>query len=207
MNNYAPPPVPMNNYGSAAGPYTNPYPQPFPPTATGYTNYGIDRYYGIGGWLILPAIGVVINPLLLAFATLQGLAAFASISVLERNGIPAGGLQSMILMETMGNAMLFIFSIVLAVQFFRKRKVVPILFIVFMLAHLLFAILDSVVGQTVLNNMAVAMRTRGGYSGVNNPLDGVHYESLITIARSAIACLIWIPYFKVSKRVKATFVH
>lgn len=34
---------------------------------------------------------------------------------------------------------------------------------------------------------------------------GVGYESLATLVRSALAMLVWVPYFLVSKRVKATF--
>ena len=203
FNNYPPPP--MNNYG----PYVNPYPPPFPPTATVYTNYGVDDYYGIKGWLILPAIGVVANPLLLAFTTLQGLATYASLSGIERNiaQLPTGGIRSLLLMEIMVNALMLIFSISLAVQFFRKRKIVPTMFIAFLLATLIFAAIDCLVAQSALDSFGEAIRTRGAYSSAPNPLEGIHLESLRTVARAAVACLIWIPYFKVSKRVKATFVH
>lgn len=34
---------------------------------------------------------------------------------------------------------------------------------------------------------------------------GAGYESLATLVRSALAMLVWVPYFLVSKRVKATF--
>ncbi|HEX7802642.1 MAG TPA: DUF2569 family protein [Pseudoxanthomonas sp.] len=36
---------------------------------------------------------------------------------------------------------------------------------------------------------------------------GTGYESLAVLVRSAIAMLVWVPYFLVSKRVKATFAN
>lgn len=123
---------------------------------------------GIGGWLVLPAINVVLQPLLaLPFAGL--LVVLASPHERGHAGLPAA----------FAFALYGLFALVVAVFFFGKRRLAPVLYIIM-----------------VLINVAVAVL---GTSSLATSSDSV--------LRAVVGAAIWIPYFLLSKRVKATFVH
>ncbi len=135
------------------------------------------RYEGIGGWLILPLLGLVVK----SFRTFKYLYEYCPSAFEPNNG-------SLIIFETLGNAFFFFFAIVLIVLFFKHSRRVPILMVVFFLSGLLFLVADHVMAQSI---PAIAAE--------NDP------DLLKKIDKTVIACAIWIPYFLWSKRVKATF--
>lgn len=152
-------------------------------------------YEKIGGWLVLLAIGLVLNPIrLLVIMGRDFLPLFLSggWSVLTTPGTAAyHPLWAPVLMfEVGGNTVLLGFSVLVAVCFFQKRKIVPRLMIAFLLVNLLLVAADYFVTDLL---PSVASQKDPG--------------AMKELARALIAAAIWVPYFVLSKRVKGTFVR
>lgn len=129
----------------------------------------------IGGWLILLAIGVCLNPIFGIISIIRILA------VLEQD-------PSRFTIFHLGSFIIWIFSCCLVFIFFGKKKSTPFYFIGFICVVTAF-------------NWLQLFWALEKYGDRVWPSLGPQCISLI------IACLIWIPYFLKSKRVKETFVH
>jgi hypothetical protein len=145
--------------------------------------------------LILIGIGLVLNPLRILISVGKDL-----LPTLSRNTwllLTTPGTQvyhplwaPLLIFELVGNVVFVVFSIIAAVYFFRKRRLFPKMMIALLIANLAFVVVDY-----LLSNSIPFIRAQ------SDP------ESARDLSRAIIACLIWVPYFVVSKRVKATFVH
>ena len=137
---------------------------------------------GIGGWLILPAIGLVLNPIFLVIYTLHTII-WALSGEFQVQLVAHPGLGAWTFARILVSIALLGFVGVAAYLFFSKRSAAPRCMIALLLTFLgqgvIFTILDFAIG-----------------------LDPEIAHNLIA---PAFACAIWIPYFRVSKRVKATF--
>ena len=147
---------------------------------------------GIGGWLILPAIGVVSTPLLL-IANLGGALELYELSrweQLTRFGsseyhplwAPA------LLFSLTANLARLVFSTLLAVLFFQKRGSTPIIYCALLLAGVIVHCLEL---------LLVA-----GASG--SDISGKDTGELIGLL---VSSAIWYAYFSSSRRVRSTFVR
>ncbi len=157
------------------------------------------RLIGIRGWLIVPAIGLVVStlvPLLLAsvgiVCVLLGVVnvrRFLS-SFLRETMNPDYGVY--VLSATVAAGILYLYGCVTCWRFLKKTQSAPrtcirLLVFSFVASLYLFVLGLAVFGVDdvlVLTNLLV----------VHNPLG------------LGVAAAIWIPYFKVSARVRATFV-
>lgn len=88
--------------------------------------------------------------------------------------------------EILANLALMFFALNVASHFWRKTKETPLLFTLLMGISLAVLALDYILSLAFFNGDQVPGRG---------------------LARQAIACAIWIPYFRVSKRVRNTFVR
>lgn len=132
---------------------------------------------GIGGWLILPAIGVVLTPLALA----------VSLAVVAGNmGNISGRVTGYLTFNMAIDLLLLIYAVIVAVLFFKKRKAAPGAYI----NLLVFSVLTSVASIII----ALAL-------GIHEFIE----TDIKAMAKGAVGCAIWIPYFKRSIRVKNTF--
>jgi len=149
---------------------------------------------GIGGWLILPAVGLAISPIL------QGIRFFRDIMpALEPNvwrilsdptsenyhpmWVPT------ILFEAASTILLFIFTLWLGyLFFFRKSPQVPQLFIFWLAINLIIQTIDLILMNSI-------------------PLGAGQSDQQVVggLVRSIGSAAIWIPYFIKSVRVKNTF--
>ncbi|MBN8576026.1 MAG: DUF3857 domain-containing protein [Cytophagales bacterium] len=141
----------------------------------------------IGGWLILPAIGLSLTPFRMLYDFFQ--IEYFNYSNWRILTDPAYGAYNVelgifILVEMIFNVALLFYSIVLVFLFFKRRSNVPILAAAFYGINFLFILLDAIAGSA--------------YSEMDN-------ETLRSIGRSMIAAAIWIPYFLISGRSKGTF--
>ena len=148
-----------------------------------------DGPVGIGGWLILPIIGLALTIVLTAvnlavnvpaftpdvvaelFATRPALLAFALASLLMGAGVLAFAAWNLVLM-------------------FRRSARLPGAMQVFYGVLVAVAVIEAV-------GMA-------GYPLVYSDAD--RGQAIRDVVRSVISAAIWIPYFRVSKRVRNTFV-
>ena len=179
---------------SCSRPLGGPAPRPSPPQYLTIAG-PVQQHEKIGGWLILLAIGLILAPLrVLVFLGKDFVPIFTTKtwSVLTTPGTGAyHPLWAPILMfEGVGNTALIVFSVIVAIYFFQKRRIVPKLMIALLLANVFFVGTDYFVANLI--------------PAVGSQKD---VESMGEFARVVIACVIWVPYFLVSKRVKATFVH
>lgn len=141
----------------------------------------------IGGWLILPAIGLVLTPFVLLFQIFSENYFHKDIwnGFHEAGYENADALNLYLGFEFSYNILFFIYAILLIVLFFKKRSNVPMLMVFFYGANLVMILF----GSFVLNQ-----------AGINDPTFAKD------LFRSAFSALIWIPYFLMSTRVKNTFV-
>jgi multiple sugar transport system permease protein len=123
-----------------------------------------EQYRKIGGWLILPAIGLVLSPPLLLLDIVWILSNWE-----------AGPVFVLALIKSI---VFLVFTTIVSLYFFRKLAIAPTLFIALMLSSLAFAIIEFFVAYFFLSTVF-----------------------------AFIGCLMWIPYFLTSNRVKRTFVR
>ena len=148
----------------------------------------------IGGWFLLYAVGLVLYPVKLALSLVTELAPVFSHENWTRLTTP-GTMgydplwRPVLISELVGNCCFLLFSICLIVFFFQRRHIVPRMVVIFLLSNLVFVGVDFYLTYFYLLGA-----------------DSVSTEAVINIVRTAVASMIWTPYFMVSKRVKATFV-
>ncbi len=155
----------------------------------------VDEIKSIGGWLILPAIGLVLTPFVLIFQIAvngyfeSGL--WSSFKILGYDNWWA--LNLLMGAEFAINVFLLVFSILLIILFFQKRTSLPKLIVVFYIISALTPIYDYVMYSELFPKELLA--------------DFDDTESFGDIFKSIIRAAIWIPYFMISDRVKKTFVN
>lgn len=138
---------------------------------------------GFRGWLLLPLFSVTLAPLALAAtSTYIWIAMADKWAPMWQQSAPRVVVSAG---ELVVNLALMFFAFVVASHFWRKTKRAPKLYTVFMLTSLAALATDYIAG-TALH------------------LDPDNGKLLI---KQGVACLIWIPYMRVSERVKNTFVH
>lgn len=149
---------------------------------------------GLGGWLVLVGLGIIISPLRIIgqiFPVYSEMFSNGSWAALTTPGTEAyNPLWAPILFgEMVINGGLVLAWIFIAFLFFSKKSGFPKWYIGILLFTLVFILIDALVIKTLLPNEPVF-----------DP------ETIKEVGRSLVVTLIWVPYILVSKRVKATFV-
>ncbi|MFS4468678.1 DUF3857 domain-containing protein [Maribacter sp. 2210JD10-5] len=141
----------------------------------------------IGGWMVLPAIGLVLTPFYLLFQLFSAEYYNKAIwSGFENAGYENAEILNIYLgFELIANIAFLVFSVLLNVLFFNKRTSVPIMMVYFYSINLGLILL----GSFVMNQF-----------GIDDP---TFFKDL---SKGLIGAVIWIPYFLNSERVKNTFV-
>lgn len=149
---------------------------------------------GLGGWLILPAIGLFALPLKMGLSLITDF-----LPIFQKNywavlTTPGSGAYHhlwapLIIFEIAGNIFLLLLDLVLIFLFFIKSTRFPALFISFMALNLVFMVGDLFFADLI---PAVAAQR--------------DFKSFKELAQLFVGAIIWIPYFLISKRVKNTFV-
>ena len=133
---------------------------------------------GIAGWLIIPAIGLVLAPIKSAAMLFMGLSMIQSFAP-ELTSDPRLWLSGLI------DIAMIIATVIVAVLFFKRRQVAVRAIIALMLA--------SVVANLVQVLLNAAM------------FKEVDVDTIKPVIHACVFGAIWIPYFLKSKRVKNTF--
>lgn len=151
-----------------------------------YSDYCVDcegkELSKIGGFLYMPAIGVVISIFTFLFSS------YRTVMVLSSSYSFIGGLKPLVYFEAISLFLLFLLSFYTAVLFFKKNKKTPRYYILLLLSGLIYALVD----------------TLWSHHGYNIELTKDDYSRIF---RTLVSCCIWVPYFIVSVRVKRTFVR
>jgi hypothetical protein len=150
---------------------------------------------GLGGWLILVGIGIVLSPLLVFGQGVQNYSNFFSAGSWEALTTPGtqayNPLWAPIIIGEIGiNCSIFIAWLFIAYYFFTRSEHFPKWYIGILIFTPSFLLSDALAIKFVLPNEPVF-----------DP------ATLKDLGRSFMAALIWIPYMLMSKRVKVTFVN
>lgn len=147
----------------------------------------------IGGWLVIPAIGVFISPIVFIYTTFT--AGFFDQSAWEYiSSIDSAGYNAtwafVFLMELLMNCLFLVYSIFLIILLVQKRTIFPIHYVSFRIINLVFLIADLVLVGTI---------------------DSEHFTNdasdMQELSRTIISAFVWIPYMLLSQRVKDTFTN
>lgn len=146
---------------------------------------------GIGGWLILPMLGIVLSLIVLPFViysqNAQVIEYWHELTNPQSDSfIPL--FKELIYFEVLGNVILYAVLLFLCYVFFTKKMLTIKVYIFFQLFSLALTITDILLASSLL--------------GI-----AVDASDIKDIFRGLIGCAIWIPYFLVSRRVKNTFVN
>jgi transglutaminase-like putative cysteine protease len=149
-----------------------------------------ERHDTIGGWLILPAIGLCIGPIRILYDIIT--TGYLNNNYWQMMTDPAyanynPALGSVVLVELIFNFTFCAFGTLVAVLFFQRRTSLPLLATIFYASSFLFLVGDSLASE---------------YLGLN----GFDDDTMHGIARSFVASAVWIPYLLISDRSKGTFV-
>lgn len=149
-----------------------------------------------GSWIVLTGIQIVLFP----FVTFFNLAFSGGMIYFGSTGWHAMAGQSDLLnafyrfsliFEIIVSTVIFCFSILLAILYFKKRDSFPQLFSFFLIGNVVFAVIGLIEEQTIYAEIA----------GVDND---VMYKQFF---RTLISAAIWLPYYYQSKQVRDTFVN
>ncbi|MBA3813663.1 MAG: DUF3857 domain-containing protein [Alphaproteobacteria bacterium] len=153
------------------------------------------QYQGIRGWLILPAIGLIISPFYEAYALKEYFTMIHShnawsmlldTSLEDYNPLKAPYLLSLLFI-VIAEA---VYCVLLLFLFFKKKQIFPIAFMVWLWASPSVAFILEVLNVYI----------------IYEPLGGL-YKAGVEYLRSIVSAIIWTAYFMRSKRVKATFIQ
>lgn len=141
---------------------------------------------GIGGWLILPAIGLAISP----FLSLHGIVTDSLLLTGDHPSLFANhpSLTSLLIFEILINTAFLFAVICLNILFYTKKRIFPRCIIAFYAAQCVLMLADHLAAVSVFPSVDLS-------------------ANVITVVRSFIVAVVWIPYFLNSKRVEATFVN
>jgi Protein of unknown function (DUF2569) len=150
---------------------------------------------GIGGWLILVLLGLILSPLRLILMIYWDMWPLFSTEHWDSLTSPDSASyhplwNSVLIFEVAGNVTIFLLGLVALLSFLRKRRWAPRLVILCIFLNFVFAAADTYLIKYVI--------------GAPGDLD---FASTPEPWVAGVTALIWIPYFLISKRVKATFVN
>ncbi|UHA72790.1 DUF2569 domain-containing protein [Paenibacillus sp. 481] len=152
------------------------------------------KYQGLGGWLIIVQIGLILTLISQVVSLL--LVQIPFLSSKEWDFITNSSseyydpmLIVLVVVEIIGSIALLIFAIVTLTYFYKRKKSLPQLYIMMFGFNLIYAIVCAIL-----------------FYQISIPME--EDTSIVkTVFRAALTCLIWTPYFLRSKRVKATFIN
>jgi hypothetical protein len=155
----------------------------------------------LGGWLVLPIIGLfatAISAVILAVVYLAPVMDAQTWSRFTAPGVSPLWLPYFIF-EILCSAVLFFGSVVLLVLLFRRRRALPLLIICFYGFAFIALEIDALVGLLYGPRLIpdAALRAEIGWTTAN---------LVVSVVGGGILSAIWIPYFLFSERVKNTFV-
>ncbi|MGO4498414.1 DUF2569 domain-containing protein [Paenibacillus sp. 2RAB27] len=146
---------------------------------------------GFGGWLYVVSIGLLLtlgDALIYIINTLLPIYTDGLITELYKDDWKYG---LMIIYETVTYSLYVVFPIVLGYLGWKKMRRVRTLAIIFYLVSFVFNVIYYFISNSIVGLATPEFMNEQGRN----------------IVKSLITCLIWIPYFINSKRVKYTFVN
>lgn len=150
---------------------------------------------GLGGWLILVGLGLIITPLRISITYGPMFYSVFTDGTFETLTTPGTEYYHwlwapLLVFEAIFNLSMVLLSAFLLYLFFTKSHLFPKLFIFTILLSLVFIPFDAWLGSLIFTDEPVF-----------DP------DTTKEFARTLFSAVIWVPYMLVSKRVEATFVE
>ena len=156
-----------------------------------YVSPPLDGPEGIGGWLILPVIGLCLTPL----RALLQLGEFSSLK--DAFAFLTGGQKAFLVAEMVLNfGIILVLPIVLLVLLFNKKATFPRVYVIWAVLCLVFLVGDLIMAKVMFSEIFAA--------GSVELLDA---DTLKDILRTIVLVAVWVPYMLNSRRVRNTFVQ
>ncbi len=167
------------------------FPPPLPAGAA--LPSGNDKLEGLGGWLILVGFGVLLRPVVYLVSIVQGHQAYFNQGVWSVLTTPGTDtyrpLFSLLAPLELGlNILLFVYSVTLILLFFRRSRRFPGLIQILLMLEI------AAMGFSAWSSHALGPVT-----------DAENTQVFGDLFRSMLVALIWVPYFRLSRRVALTF--
>jgi len=145
------------------------------------------NYKPLGGWLVLITIGLALTVVFLGFSIGKG-TYFDLDKWHTHNGAKTEyNFKILFAVEALGNMLMLCYAAFCLILILKKRDIFPKYVIGFYAYVFIFLLADHVVAKLVFGN-------------------AVDDSGITSIVRSAIVAVIWIPYFRISTRVRETFI-
>ncbi|WP_394787353.1 DUF2569 domain-containing protein [Rhodoferax sp.] len=149
---------------------------------------------GIGGWLVLIVIGLVLGSIRITYSLITEILTIFRADVWSQLTTPGKAAYHplwgpFLVFEVFGNVVTVVLSIYTLYLLFRHSTLAPKVAIGLLGWTAFFVTLDFLMGSQI---PAVAAQPDAG--------------SVKEVLRSVASAFVWIPYFILSKRVKATFI-
>ncbi|OHB49717.1 MAG: hypothetical protein A2Y10_06045 [Planctomycetes bacterium GWF2_41_51] len=133
---------------------------------------------GIGGWLTIPAIGLVCAPII---STLQFFVGISNIQTF----MPELTSDLRLWFSGVIDIVMIIAAIIIAVLFFKHRRSAISAFIGLIIASIFANLIQALINASIFKEVTI--------------------DSINPVIAVCVYATIWIPYFMKSKRVKNTF--
>jgi len=158
------------------------------------TNQDQSAPSGIGGWLILIAVGLCLTPIRIGAEIVQGVRSLQPLAwrAVTTPGSPAYHplFGPLIIGEMVANVVLLVWALVLLYLFLTKRRAFPRAMIAFLIVRVVIQMADIFVASSIpVAAGSIGPRVYGSLAG------------------NLLVVLVWVPYFLKSRRVAATFVR
>lgn len=138
---------------------------------------------GIRGWLLLPAVGLIISLIMLPLWIAEVLAVLPELTQFDNE------LRTYFSAELVLSSALLVLAVVTAYHFFGRRRGTKPLYITLLSVNLFLVFIFAVWGSSL-------------------DLTQEYKDELLSdMFRGMVGAAIWIPYFSMSKRVKNTFIN
>lgn len=165
---------------------------PSPPAVLERTYSGPE---GIGGWLLLPLLGLIVTPVRVGYAMYRDIIPAFAPEVWDALTTPGSpdyhpAWSGLLWFEALGNAFIILLALAALYHFVTRSRRTPILYIALLAFTLLFITGDWLLAEQI---PFVA----------GEPDEAANRE----LVNSAVRAAIWIPYFIFSSRVRNTFVR
>lgn len=151
-----------------------------------------DEPVGLGGWLVLVGLGVTVTPFRVLVTLIQSLSGYSTTTWAALTTPGASnyhpGWAPILMFELLGNIALFVFSVLLAWLFYRRKRQFPIVFTWIVLLSWAFVAIDHLAA---------------GFVPLQDP-DPVNWAGDFM---RLLAAVLWIAYMRRSRRVRNTFVN
>jgi len=150
---------------------------------------------GIGGWLFLIAIGLIVSPLLNIKTIWDSLGLVRSVDWSHIASVSHLGVVALVLWELLVQSFMVIASVVLLYLFTLKKRTFPKLWITYIWILVLLSLVPAGFAALMANAGAPGVTTKAAA------------QEIAETIKVLLIAIIWTPYFLRSRRVKNTFVE